>query len=309
MSEILDRIKSNAAATKSAKAHTDNANQLKTDYNKLKSKLKPKIGFFPPFADFLDLPAIKPLWSTNQKPKPKGKQSDLKQHSLAVDQVQALAQAIKDTVYSNLIEAHSQAESLPGGASQAGFDVDSARDDTDKVLMGRVTSAIECPRLGCPVWDTFPTILDHACSDHILRGTYENVGEYKFADNPLRTTGEKIAAIRMVLTAAGEREKTADIETLDQLAWKLTCKGCPNASRVEISLRSCDPGIDLSFWSFGPGVRVVDQRTARAQVRAPGPSFPAIGDEPDGQIRHQEGDGRQLRQAKYQVVQRKHSRS
>lgn len=230
LTSILDGLVAKDEATKSATQATAQANKLKDDYTALKKKHQSKIGLFPPFGDYLDLPSIKPLWSVDNKAKSKGKQTEDDHQAQILIEITALAESIRSTVYDKLVNAHAKAELLPGGASRAGFDVEAAKEDADKSLMSKVTSAIACPRVGCPVWNTFPDILDHACSGHILRGSFENVGEYKFADNPLETSPEKVAVIRTVLAAAGEREKTSGVETLDELDWKLTCKDCPKVS-------------------------------------------------------------------------------
>lgn len=228
---ILDELVARDEATKAADQESSQAKKLKDDYNKLKLKLKDQLGLFPPFGDYLDLPSVKPLWEVDPKAKKsKGKRTEDNTQDQIEDEVTALANSIRDTVYLSLVEAHAEAEALPGGASVAGFDLADAKEDEDKVLMGRVTSAFACPREGCPVWDTFPAILEHACGEHLLRGTFEDVGDYKFADAPLETSPEKVAAIRMILAAAGEREKTAAVDTLDELSWRLVCKECPKVS-------------------------------------------------------------------------------
>jgi len=225
LKEILNGFVAKEQATQSAQQEATNQLKLKQDYDKLKAKLASQLTFFPPFHDYLEIASIKPQWAAAKKDYSK----ELDQAKLEAE-ITVLAESIEKTVYSNVIEAHAKAEFLPGGASKAGFDVVAAEEDDEMVLLGRVTAALPCPHLGCGVWATFPAILEHACTDHVLRATYQKAAEYKFADNPLATTGENVAAIRMILGAAGEREKTAAVETLDELSWKLTCKGCPKVS-------------------------------------------------------------------------------
>ncbi len=238
--QILDGYIAKEEHAKAVLKESTNATKLRADYDKLKVKLNDQLGMFPPFADYLDLDSIKPLWSAdNDQTNSKGKQSAEPAPAVVEKEITVLCDKIKDAVYKEVIEAHAKAEFLPGGASKAGFDVEAAEEDEDKVLLNRVTSAISCPYLGCPVFATFPAILDHACTDHVLRSSYDKAKPYKFSETPLTTSGETVAAIRMILSAAGEREKTATVETLEELSWRLTCKDCP---KVSTSSRVLVPG-------------------------------------------------------------------
>lgn len=237
---------------------------------------------FPPWANFLHLPAVKQLYEPEDA---KPSQEDLLRVRAAVmREAQAFGEEIQAAFYAKLVVAHTEA-------------VTPVTPLDDLAALARlVTSAVPCPSRWCQTWATFPAILDHT---KVCRA-------WALTQHSLSTSPRQVRAILHVLGAVNDVEpgkvdaattSTSDLYALGEAFECETCKPKQTAVGPAVWSRahSTTMGWGAAVRPFFSSLRLLAQADALARIGDPHPRRPRAADIPNTHLHAAEAALRQRR--------------
>ena len=220
---------------------------------------------FPPWANFLHLPAVKQLYEPEDA---KPSQEDLLRVRAAVmREAQAFGEEIQAAFYAKLVVAHTEA-------------VTPVTPLDDLAALARlVTLAVPCPSRWCQTWATFPAILDHT---KVCRA-------WALTQHSLSTSPRQVRAILHVLGAVNDVEpgkvdaattSTSDLYALGEAFECETCKPKQTAVGPAVWSRahSTTMGWGAAVRPFFSSLRLLAQADALARIGDPHPRRPRAAD-------------------------------
>lgn len=235
---LLDEERARRLANEALQRQKARAFALKFFYQQIETSLPPASTsdlrtFYPPFANFLSLPSVQPLYvPEGYVPTPEDLASAKPQ---ILVEIQSFSKELQDAFLSNLLSAYIVLDPQ--------FDVNSLSTTS-------CTSAVQCPSgRWCKTYSTFPAILEHArlcCGDNTV-----------ITQDSLSTSPLQIQTIRQIIETVnntshsnlqggggGKLSENSSIAELYALGNSFECQTC------EFKKGQASSAIGVATWSL-----------------------------------------------------------
>ncbi|GAA5955178.1 hypothetical protein JCM3765_003236 [Sporobolomyces pararoseus] len=257
LTKLLDEERNLRLANEALQRQKARAFALKYFYQQIETSLPPSSTsnlrtFYPPFANFLSLPSVKPLYvPEGYVPTPEDLASAKPQILVEIQQFSA---QLQDAFLSNLLSAYTSLDPQ--------FDVKSLSTTS-------CTSAIQCPSgRWCKTYSTFPSILDHA---RLCCGDTSVITQDSLSTSPLQ-----IQIIRQMIEAVnsapdsssqeGERggklSENSSVAELYALGNNFECQSC------EFKKGQTSAAIGVATWSSAHKTKELNWSTLLTHIKS-----------------------------------------
>lgn len=205
---------------------------------------------FPPLPNFVAFDSVRPLWEVDDV---KVDEATLEAAKLAISAEAAkFARQYIIATFSRLAKAHTESTANKDPRAPTTYNTGASHSATDMTMLAsRVTSSFPCPASSCSHMEPFPGILAHWRTVHTYYFTPSSydMPTATFSDATLRTSGDQIKTIRLILQAVDKdpslpsvSEATTTAAELDAVGARFECVDCPGARR-----RMAQPGVPATL--------------------------------------------------------------